>query len=155
MSRRGTTNSTGNLGDGVLILVKNGLIYSPLFTQHLFSLGPCSDYLTITVKIKGASLVHLFNLYIPPIRSSSCDSHPKSFSPFLLYLSLTTYIFGNFNCHHSFWYSYSPEGQLDKDVFDWLLSSNLLLLNNPDHPTLLYRPTGNRSFPDLFLVSAP
>ena len=40
MTRRGTTNSTENLGGGVLILVKNGLTYTSLSTQSLSSLDP-------------------------------------------------------------------------------------------------------------------
>ena len=140
--RRGTTDSTGNLGGSVLILVKNGLTYSFLSTQHLSSLDPSSIYLAITVKIKGASPTHLFNFYVPPICFS--DSRPKSF---LLSSFPTTYIFGDFNCHHSSWDSHSPEDQFGKDLFDWLLSSGLLLLNNPDHRTLLRCATGNRSSP--------
>ena len=101
MTRRGTTISTGNLGSGVLILVKNGLSYTLLSTQSLSSLDPSFDCLAITVKIKGASPIHLFNVYVPPIRSSSSDSRPKSFSLFLLPSSNTTYIFGDFNGHHS------------------------------------------------------
>ena len=154
MTRRGTTNSTGNLGGGVLILVKNGLSYTSLTTQSLSSLDPSSDYLAIAVKIKGAAPIHLFNVYVPPIRSSSSDSRPKSFSPFLLPSSPTTYIFGDFNSHHSSWDSHSPEDQSGKDLFDWLLSSDLLPLNNPQHHTLLHRATGNRSSPDLSLVPA-
>ena len=153
MTRRGTTNSTRNLGGGVLILVKNNLTYTSLSTQSLSSLDPSSDYLAIAVKIKGASPIHLFNVYVPPIHSSS-DSRPKSFSPFLLPSSRTTYIFGNFNSHHSFWDSHSPEDQSGKDLFDWLLSSDLLPLNNFEHHTLLHRATGNRSSPDLSLVPA-
>ena len=153
MTRRGTTNSTGNLGV-VLILVKNGLSYTSLSTQSLSSLDPSSDYLAIAVKIKGAAPIHLFNVYVPPIRSSSSDSRPKSFSPFLLPSSPTTYIFGDFNSHHSSWDSHSPEDQSGKDLFDWLLSSDLLPLNNPEHHTLLHRATGNRSSLDLFLVPA-
>ena len=101
-TRRGTTISTGNLRDGVLILVKNALTYTSLSTQSLSFLDPSSNYLAITVKIKGASPIHLFNVYVPPIRSSSSDSLPKFFSPFLLPSSPTTYIFDDFNSHHSF-----------------------------------------------------
>ena len=154
MTRRGTIISTGNLGGGVFILVKNGLTYTSLSAQSLSSLDPSSDYLAITVKIKGASPIHLFNVYVPPIRSSSSDSRPKV----LLTLSLTIIhyylFFGDFNGHHSSWDSHSPEDQLGKDLFDWLLSSNLLPLNNPEHHTLLYRATDNRSSPDLSLVPA-
>ena len=151
MTRRGTTNSTGNLGGGVLILVKNGLTYTSLSTQSLSSLDPSSDYLAIAVKVKGASPIHLFNVCVRPIRSSS-DSRPKSFSPFLLPSSPTTYIFGDFNSHHSSWDSHSPEDQSGKELFDWLLSSDLLPLNNLDHHTLLHRAIGNRSSLDLTLV---
>ena len=122
--------------------------------RHLFSLDPSSDYLAIAVKVKGASPIHLFNVYVPPIRSSSSDSRPKSFSPFLLPSSPTTYIFGDFNSHHLSWDSHSPEDQSGKELFDWLLSSDLLPLNNPEHHTLLHRATGNRSSPDLSLVPA-
>ena len=50
--------------------------------------------------------------------------------------------------------SHSPEDQLGKELFDWLLSSDLLPLNNPEHHTLLHRATENRSSPDLSLVPA-
>ena len=149
MTRRGTTISMGNLRGSVLILVKNGLTYTSLSTQSFSSLNPSSDYLAITVKIEGASPIHLFNVYVPPICSSS-DSHPISFSPFLLPSSPTTYIFGDFNSHHLSWDSH----QSGKDLFDWLLSSDLLPLNNPKHHTLLHHATGNRSSPDLSLVPA-
>ena len=154
MTKRGTTISTGNLGGGVLILVKNGLTYTLLSTQSLSSLDPSSDYLAITIKIKGASPKHLFNVYVLPIHSSSSDSHPKSFSPFLLPSSPTTYIFVDFNSHHSSWDSHSPEDQSGKDLFDWLLSSDLLPINNREHHTLLHRATANRSSPDLSLIPA-
>ena len=136
------------------MLVKNGLTYTSLSTQSLSSFDPSSDYLAIAVKVKGASPIHLFNVYVPPIRSSSSDSHPKSFSPFLLPSSPTTYIFSDFNSHHSSWDSHSPEDQSGKELFDWLLSSDLLPLNNPEHHTLLHCATGNQSSPDLSLVPA-
>ena len=154
MTKRGTTNSTGNLGGGVLILVKNGLTYTSLSTQSLSSLNPSSDYLAITVKVKGASPIHLFNVYVSPIRSSSSDSCRKSFSPFLLPSSPTTYIFSDFNRHLSSWDSHSLEDQSGKELFDWLLSSDLLPLNNPEHHTLLHCAIGNCSSPDLSLVPA-
>ena len=65
-----------------------------------------------------------------------------------------TYIFGDFNGRHSSWDSHTPEDQSSKDMFDWLLSSNLLPLNNPEYHILLHRATGNRSSPNLSLVPA-
>ena len=74
--------------------------------------------------------------------------------PSALLPTLAQNLFGDFNSHHSSWDSHSPEDQSGKDMFDWLLSSDLLPLNNPEHHTLLHRATGNRSSPDLSLVPA-
>ena len=35
------------------------------------------------------------------------------------------------------------------EVFDWVISSDLLPLNDPDTPTLLHRSSGSRSSPDI------
>ena len=78
MTRRGTTNSTGNLRDSVLILVKTGLSYISLSTQFLSSLNPSSDYLAIAVKIKGS--LHTFFQRL-------CPSYP------ILFLRLSPKIF--------------------------------------------------------------
>ena len=69
--------------------------------------------------------------------------------------SPTTYIFVDFNGHHSFWDFHTSEDQSRQDLFDWLLFSDLLSTNNNlKHHTLLHRANGNRSSPDLSLVPA-
>ena len=40
----------------------------------------------------------------------------------------------------------TPRGE---EVFDWVISSDLLPLNDPDTPTLLHRSSGSRSSPDI------
>ena len=37
----------------------------------------------------------------------------------------------------------------EKKVFDWVISSDLLPLNDSDIPTFLHRSSGNRSSPDI------
>ena len=44
---------------------------------------------------------------------------------------------------------FRPRG---KEVFDWVISSDLLPLNDPDTPTLLHRSSGIRSSPDIFFA---
>ena len=74
----------GNLGGGVLILVKNGLTYFSLSTQSLSSLNPSSDCLAITVKIKGASPItfsmsmSLLSALLSPILALN-PSHPSAY----------------------------------------------------------------------------
>ena len=101
MTRRRTTIFTGNLGGGVLILVKNGLTYTPLFTQLLSSFDPSSDYLATTVKIKGGeapfivlSFLYTFSMsmsllstLLPPILALN-PSHPFFYHHPLLLTSL-------------------------------------------------------------------
>ena len=41
---------------------------------------------------------------------------------------------------------FRPRGE---EVFNWVISSDLLPLNNPDTPTLLHRSSGSRSSPDI------
>ena len=43
------------------------------------------------------------------------------------------------------WY-FRPRGE---EVFDWVIFSDLLPLNDPDTPTLLHRSSGSRSSPDM------
>ena len=94
MTRRGTTNSTGNLGSVVLILIKNGLTYTSLSTQSLSSLDPSSDYLAITVKIKRASPIHLLTSMslLSALLSTLAQnpSYPFSYHHPLLLTSLAT-----------------------------------------------------------------
>ena len=51
---------------------------------------------------------------------------------------------GDFNCHHPLWDSRGTSDPCGEEVFDWVISSDLLPLNDPDTPTLLHR-----SFPDI------
>ena len=128
MTRRGTTNSTGNLGGGVLILVKTGLSYT-----SLSSLDPSSDYLAIAVKIKEplpyifSTSMSLLSAPLPPTFAQN-PSHPFSYHHPLLLTSLATLtaiIHPGILTHR--------KDQSGKDLFDWLLSSDLLPLNNPEH----------------------
>ena len=84
------------------------------------------------------------NVYAPPIRSSPTDGRTDSFSP----SSRNLFILGDFNCHHPFWDSRVTSDPHGEEVFDWVISSDLLPLNDPDTPTLLHRSFGSRSFPD-------
>ena len=46
---------------------------------------------------------------------------------------------------------FRPHGE---EVFDWVISSDLLPLNDPDTPTLLHRSSGSRSSPDISFASS-
>ena len=89
----------------------------------------------------------------PPICSSPTDGRADSFSPSILFSSRNLTILGDFNCHHPLWDSRGTSDSLGKGAFNWVISSDLLLLNNPGTPILLHHSSGSRSSPDIFFAS--
>ena len=67
--------------------------------------------------------------------------------PTILPSSRNLFILGDFNCHHPLWYSRGTSDPRGEEAFDWVISSDLLPLNDPDTPTLLHR-----SSPDIFFA---
>ena len=52
-------------------------------------------------------------------------------------------------CHHPFWDSRVTSDPQGEEVFDWVISSDLLPLNDPDTPTLFHRSFGSHFSPDI------
>ena len=85
-------------------------------------------------------------MYAPPICSSPTDGRTDSFSPSILPSSRNFFILENFNCHYPLWNSRGTFDFRGEEVFDWVISSDLLPLNGPDTPTLLHRSSPDISF---------
>ena len=83
---------------------------------------------------------------MPPIFSSPTDGRTDSFSPSILPSSRNLFILGDFNCHHPLWDSRVTSDPREEEVFDWVISSDLLPLNDSDTPTLLHRSSLDISF---------
>ena len=140
-----TTHASG----GVVIFFRQGLSFSELSTSSLSSLDPYSNYLGINISLNKSSSVSFLNVYAPPIRSSPTDGRTDSFSPSILPSSRNLFILVDFNCHHPLWDSRGTSDPGEEEVFDWVISFDLLALNDPDTPTLLHRSSGSRSSPDI------
>ena len=134
----------------MLTLVRDGLAHSSWPLRDLSSSDPTSDFLGIKVHLRTCTL-SLLNLYVPPFRSSSV-SRSRAFNPSLLPSSPATFIFGDLNAHHPSWDSQGHSDSLGSEVYSWLLSSNLEVLNDPHASTLLHAPSGSRTSPDLSLA---
>ena len=143
-----TTHASG----GVVIFVRQGLSFSELSTSTFSSLDPYSDYVGVNISLNNSSSVPFLNVYAPPIRSSPTDGRTDSFSPSILPSSRNLFILWDFNCHHPLWDSNGTSDPRGEEVFDWVISSDLLPLNDPDTPTLLHRSSGRRSSPDIFFA---
>ena len=136
-------------GGGVVIFFRQGLSFSELSTTSLSSLDPYSDYVGVNISLNKSSSVSFLNVYAPPIRSSPTDGRTDSFSPSILPSSRNLFILGDFNFHDPLWDSRVTSDPRREEVFNWVISSDLLPLNDPDRPTLLHRSSGSRSFPDI------
>ena len=68
------------------------------------------------------------------------------FSLSILSSSKNLFILVDFNCHHPFLDSKGTSDPHRQEIFNWVISSDLLLLNDPDIPTLLHRSFSDISF---------
>ena len=143
-----TTHASG----GVVIFVRQGLSFFELSTSSLSSLDPYFDYVGINISFNNSSSLSFLNVYAPPIRSSPTDGRTDCFSPSILPSSRNLFILGDFNCHHPLWDLRGTSDPRREEVIDWVISSDLLPLNDPDTPTLLHRSSGSRSCPDIFFA---
>ena len=91
-------------------------------------------------------------IYAPGIHSFSTNSRIDFVSPSILYSSRNFFILVNVNCHHPLWDSNGSSDPRGEEVFDWIISSDLLPLNNSDIPTLSRRFSGSRYSSDIFFA---
>ena len=141
-SRSGILSSDATHGS-VVIFVRQGLFFSELSTSSLSLLDPYSDYVKINISLNNSSSVSFLNVYAPlfapPQRMAQLiPSLPPFFPP--------PKILGDFNCHHPLWDSRGTSDPRGEEVFDWVIFSDLLPLNDPVTLTLLHRSSLDISF---------
>ena len=71
---------------------------------------------------------------------------PKGWQNRFLFSSRYLFLLGDFNCHHPLWDSRGTSDPRREEVVDWVISSDLLPLNDLDTPTLLHRSSPDISF---------
>ena len=130
---------------GVVIFVRQGLSFSELSTSSLSLLNSYSNYVGINISLNNSSSVSFLNVYAPLFAPPQRMEEPIPFLP----PSRNLFILGDFNCHHPLWDSRVTSDPGEEEVFDWVISSDLLPLNDPDTHTLLHHSSGSRSSPDI------
>ena len=128
----GVTHPSG----GIIIFVRQGLSFSELSISSLSSLDPYSDYVEVNVSLNDFSSLSFLNVYAPPIRSSPRDNKTDSFFP-PIFQSLEISSFWGTDYHHFLWDFKGTSDPRVEEVFDWIISSDLL--NDSNIPTLFYR----------------
>ena len=134
-------------GGGLLTLIHKSINFSRKPESPETLVEPHLEELTITAMLGDTELI-ITNVYIPP-----ASSYTGGYLPSLDHLMMTTdtLILGDFNAHHSAWYSSSTDtrGTLLENVVS---GSNFGILNC-DSPTRL-PGNANPSSPDVSLASA-
>ena len=132
---------------GVVIFVKQGLSFSELSTS-LSSLNPYSDYVGVNISLNNSSSVSFLNVYAPYLLLPNGwqNQFLLSLNSFLLQKSLHS---GGLQLPSPLWDSRGTSNPCGEEVFDWVISSDLFPLNDPDTPTILHRISGSRSSPDI------
>ena len=115
-------------------------------------LYPYSDCVGVKISLDNSSSVSFLNVYALPICFSPTDGRTDSSSSSILSSSRNFFILGGFNCHLRLWDSRGTSDSCGEEVFDWVISSDLLPFNDPDTPTLLHRSSGSHSSPDIFIA---
>ena len=133
---------------GVVTFVRQGLSFSELFTSSLSSLNPYSNYVAVSISLNNSSSLSFLNVYAPlfPLprwMAEPIPSLPPFFPPPEIFSFWGTTI--AITSTRTQEVLPTPLGE----VFDWVISSDLLSLNDPDTPTLLHHSSGTRSSPDI------
>ena len=134
-------------GGGLLTFIHKSINFSRRPDSPDTLADPYLEELTITAKLGNTDLI-ITNVYIPP--AGSCTG---GYNPSLNHLMMTTdtLILGDFNAHHSSWYSSSTDRRGTK-LESMVTGSNFGILNW-DSPTRL-PGNANPSSPDVSLASA-
>ena len=119
---RDATHASG----GVIIFVRQGLSFSELSISTLSSLDPYSDYVGVNISLNNSSSLSFLNVYALPIRSSPTDGRTDSISPSILPSYRNLFILRDINCHSPFWDSRGTSDPRGEEIFDWMISSDLL-----------------------------
>ena len=145
-SRSGILSSdTTHASGGVVVFVRQGLSFSELSTSSLSLLDPYSDDVGINISLNNSSSVSFLNVYAPLFAPSQRMAEPTPFLPPFFPPPEMSSIWGTsiaitplgLKSHFR-----PPRGRR----FDWVISSDLLPLNDPDTPTLLHRSSPDKFF---------
>ena len=130
-------------GGGLLTLIHKSINFS----RKPDSPDPHLEELTITAKLGNTDLT-ITNVYIPP-----ASSYTGGYNPSLDHLMMTTdtLILGDFNAHHSSWYSSSTDTR--GTMLEIMVSGSNFGILNWDYPTRL-PGNANTSSPDVSLESS-
>ena len=118
---------------GIIIFVSQSLSFSKLSTSSLSSPDLYSDHVGVNISLSNSFSLLFLNVYAPPICFFPTDSRTDSLSLSIFSSSRNLFILGDFNCHHPFWDLKGTTDPRGEEVFNWVISFDLLPLKDPEY----------------------
>ena len=130
---------TMHASGSVVIFVRQSVSFSELSTSSLSSLDPYSDYVGINISLNNSSLLSFLNVYAP---YSLLPNEWQNRLLFSLHFSLLQKSLhsGGLQLPSPPWDSRGTSDPRGEKVFDWIISSDLLPLNDLTHPPFSIAP---------------
>ncbi len=137
------TNPTNRKGSGVGIFIKNSIKFEVI---EICQNTELMEFIGIRVHIRGGKYFTLLNIYQHPM------ARKLSFKKIKRLNISTSVICGDFNAHKDEW-SLGSENKFGRELKEFTLKKEMVIISNKDCPTLINRKTKKLSSPDLFMVS--
>ena len=138
-----------NKGGGLLMLIKDTILYVDKTAAHAQSADPHLEQQGISITMPNRQQLHIHNIYIPP--RSSCSAGHNASIAHLLSNNEMSLIVEDINAHHSRWDTNTNEDERGEQLADEIDAANYTILNENEATRL---PTNGRSTsPDICLDS--
>ena len=147
-------------GGDVAILARNGLNFQTIRESPLQPEDDSTEWCAIRVMLSTPRPKHqprqhldVYNIYRPPIRTSTADQRVDHFSLEDFPTLDNTVILGDINGHHPAWdvNCYNPDG-VGQHVYDWACEKNWQVLNTGEPTRNGYGEEAHFSAPDVALA---
>ena len=132
------------LGGGLLIFTQSDIVFEKLRSVKKAGM----EIQSIHLKASKSTWLELYNIYLP-----NTSTQHTSFNPSLIKPGPSLVILGDLNDHSQMWDSSQPHDQHGDEVLDWILDSDLHILNDGS-ATRTSRITSNGSAHDISLCGS-
>jgi len=128
-------------GGGLITYIKSSLPHEKKTEGFKLATEICS----LRVKCGYKKWLDISNIYCPPPYSLG---QIIKFSPEIIPTSNLSIITGDFNAHTHLWDAKQPPDDRGETIIDWIIATDMSVLNDANVPTRLNKDTGGLSSPD-------
>ena len=137
-------------GGGLISYIRNSLVYEPLVDET----KDATETSSFAIKMANNKWAKFTNVYCPPPSSLAKAGLPTHISPEIIPTSPNSIICGDFNAHSLLWDTILQGDTRGYCIEDWLIDSNLTVINGDVPTRKADKEGGNDSSPDISLCGS-